>query len=86
MQTQTKTPAISRTNLVYSLEHLCQEWQTATNGQSLLEVKGSVGLILADLAMSIGLTTLEQIQVFGADMTHELDTVLSAEPEGNGSK
>ena len=80
----TKTETHSRIYLVQALEHLRREWQVATNGQSLLEVNGNVGLMLADVAMCVGLDTLEQIQVFGAELAQELETLLHVELGDNG--
>ena len=73
MQTQT---AIPRTYVVGALTKLRQEWQCATD-RSLTSVNGNVALILADVAMTIGLDTVEQVQVFGAELAQELDEVLA---------
>ena len=79
MQIQT---AIPRTNVVSALANLRQEWQDAAD-RSLMSVHGNVALLLADVTMSIGLDTIEQMQVMGADLTQELDEVLA--PGRNGS-
>ncbi len=79
METQT---AIPRTRVVGALTRLRQEWQCATE-RSLTSVNGNVALMLADVTMSIGLDTVEQVQVFGAELAQELDEVLA--PGRNGS-
>jgi hypothetical protein len=85
MQTQTKTPTKTRLHLISSLKNLRQEWQEAANGSSLIAIHASVGLLLADIVMSVGLDTLDQIQVLGADLAHELDEFFHTEP-GNNSR
>ena len=79
METQT---AIPRTNVVSALANLRQEWQDAAD-RSLMSVHGNVALLLADVTMSIGLDTIEQMQVMGADLTQELDKVLAPGRNGN---
>ena len=80
MQTQT---AIPRTNVVSALTKLRQEWQDAAD-RSLISINGNVALLLVDVAMSIGLDTVERVQVFGAELAQELDEVLAPKPGSNG--
>ena len=82
MQTQTEIP---RTYVVGALTKLRQEWQCATE-RSLMSVHGNVALLLADVTMSIGLDTIEQMQVFGAELAQELDEVLNPPPVDNCSQ
>jgi hypothetical protein len=60
-----------------SLSTFQQEWQEASNGKSLIETEGNVGLILADLVNSFGLSTHEQSLVLGTDLFDEMREVLS---------
>jgi hypothetical protein len=80
MQTQT---AIPRTYVVGALTKLRQEWQCATD-RSLTSVNGNVALMLVDVTRSIGLDTVEQVQVFGAELAQELDEVLDPKKGRNG--
>ena len=77
MQTQKQTK--TRFLLISALKNLRQEWQEAANGSSLIAIHASVGLLLADVVMAVGLDTLDQIQVLGADLAHELDEFFHTE-------
>jgi len=72
---------IPRTNVVMALSNLRKEWQQAAGGQSLMQLHANVGLLLADVAMSLGLSTLEQVQIFGAELAYELQEILDPAPE-----
>ena len=79
MQTLT---VISRTHVVGALTKPRQEWQCATD-RSLMSVHGNVALMLADVTMSIGLDTVEQVQVLGLELAQELDEILALGPNGS---
>ena len=83
METQIQT-AIPRIHVVSALTKLRQDWQNATAGRSLISVDGNVALLLVDVAMSIGLDTIEQVQVFGVELAQELDETLAPQPGRNG--
>jgi hypothetical protein len=83
---QSKLTAIPRTHVVAALSQLRQEWQEAADGQSLTDIDGNVALLLADVAMAVGLNTLEQVQVFGADLAHKIDTVLTTPAFGGNGR
>ena len=51
--------------LVESLARIRGEWEEAADGVPLIAVEGSVGLILADLAESVGLDQQEMIEALG---------------------
>ena len=53
-------------------------WRKAANGRSLLEVRSSVGLMFADFADVLDLSAVERLEVFGADLSGELDQFLDA--------
>jgi hypothetical protein len=76
---------IPRTKIIDVLTKLRQEWEQAAEGENLVELDGSVGLLLADLAIAIGLTPEEQVQALGADLVNELQGMLVSAPEGNGN-
>ena len=82
MLTQVHT-AIPRIYVVSALTKLREEWQCATD-RSLLSVHGNVALLLADVAMSIGLDTVEQLQILGVELAQELEEVLAPQPGRNG--
>ena len=76
---------IPRSKIIDALTRLRQEWEQAAEGDNLVELDGSVGLLLADLAVAIGLTSEEQVQALGADLVNELQGMLVSAPEGNGN-
>lgn len=61
-----------KTQIIATLATLRQEWQQAANGASLLELEANVGLMLADLVNSFGLSSLEQTEVLGPDLFKEV--------------
>lgn len=70
---------LSQTNsqIISSLTAVRQEWQQAAAGASLLEMEANVGLMLADLVNSLGLSIQEQNQVLGQDLFAEVQEILS---------
>lgn len=62
--------------VIATLSSFRQQWQEASEGRSLIEIEGNVGLILADLINSFGLTTHEQALVLGAELFEEMQEVL----------
>ena len=62
--------------IVNGLANLRREWQEAANGESLAEVKGSVGLLLDDVCDSIGLDGEERDHVLGVLPQSEIETLL----------
>ena len=71
-----QNPVTPRFQLVTTLSHIRQEWQDAANGNSLIEVEGNMGMLLADLINGIGLRTSEQIQILGTDLYQEMQDFL----------
>jgi hypothetical protein len=65
------------TQVIATLSALRQEWQQAAQGTSLLEMEANVGLMLADLVNSLGLSIDEQALVLGSDLYLEIQTALS---------
>lgn len=60
------------------LSRLRQEWQEATEGASLIETHGNIGLILADLINGFALSADDQRQVLGTELFRELADFLYA--------
>ena len=58
--------SIERKFVVSQIKKLRQEWQDAVGKQADLDhVRGSVGLILADICNGLGFTPQERIEVLG---------------------
>ncbi len=54
-----------------NLSVLRQEWEQAADGDSLINVPASVGLLLFDVTARLGLTQEEQTQVLGDELFRE---------------
>ncbi|MCK6567910.1 MAG: hypothetical protein L6Q45_09510 [Anaerolineales bacterium] len=54
-----------------NLSVLRQEWEQAADGDSLINVPASVGLLLFDVTARLGLTLEEQAQVLGDQLFQE---------------
>lgn len=67
---------VSHAQILSTLTRLRQEWQEATDGVSLLETNGNMGLILADLINGLRLPTGDQRQILGTELFRELSDVL----------
>jgi hypothetical protein len=65
-----------RTRIVLALAELRAEWQKATNGESLLKVETPVGLLLADIADRLELTSQERYVFLGGKLSNEVETHL----------
>jgi hypothetical protein len=63
--------------IVSALSTMREEWQQAAQGISLLQMEANVGLILADLVHSLGLSAQEQTQVLGQELFAEMQEILS---------
>jgi len=62
-----------RTRLVMALAELREEWQKAVNGGSLLKVEAPVGLLLADIADRLELSSQERHIFLGGRLINEVD-------------
>lgn len=71
-----QTPVIQRMQLVNALTRIRQEWQDATSGESLFEVEGNMGMLLADLVNNVGFSIDEQVQVLGTELFQEMQELL----------
>ena len=68
----------THSQVISVLSRLRQEWQEATEGASLLEAHGNIGLILADLINGFALSADDQRQILGAELFRELADFLYA--------
>jgi hypothetical protein len=68
-----ETPVTTRMKVIESLTKFRQEWQSLANGQSLLDVQASVGLILADIIDKLELTEQEKVIVLGRNLINQVD-------------
>jgi hypothetical protein len=68
-----ETPVTTRMKVIESLTKFRQEWQSLANGQSLLDVQASVGLILADIIDKLELTEQEKVIVLGRKLINQVD-------------
>ncbi len=75
-----QTATYPRFQIVSVLAKLCKEWQEAAQGESLTNVEGNIGLVLADLINALGLSTHEQSVVLGQALFEEMREILSAPP------
>lgn len=76
-------PSSPRTQLISTLSRIRHEWQDAAGSNSLIEVEGNMGMLLADLINGIDLGTTEQVQVLGADLYQELKDFLHSPAHNN---
>jgi len=67
----------TRAQVLESLVGLRQDWEKAANGESLLHIEGSVGLILHDFAAILNLTLEEWKLLLGASLSEELSAFLA---------
>ena len=68
----------AQTQIISTLSRLRQEWQEATDGTSLLETDGNIGLVLADLINGFGLNAEDQCRILGTELFQELRDSLYA--------
>ena len=64
-----------RTRLVLALADLRKEWQQAAKGGNLLKIETPVGLLLADIADRLELTSQERYVFLGGKLINEVDAV-----------
>jgi hypothetical protein len=56
---------LDRQAVLENLSILRKEWEAGAEGENLISVSGSVGLMLLDVTASLGLTPEEQVLVLG---------------------
>ena len=62
-----------RARFVIALSELREEWQRAIKGGSLLKIETPVGLLLADIADKLELTSQERHVFLGGKLINEVD-------------
>jgi hypothetical protein len=60
--------SLDREKAIQALQQITEEWREAVNGASLVDVRGSVGLLLLDVAAGIGLDNQEQADALSTDL------------------
>lgn len=65
-----------RTRMIIALAQLREEWQQATKGGSLLKIETPVGLLLADIADRMELTSQERYVMLGGKLINEVDALM----------
>ena len=83
MATTIQSRFIHNVEVIQALTDLRQEWEQAADGNSLIKVKGSVGLLLADFSNALRLTQEEQAIALGETMTSQLQDVLVTTTSNN---
>ena len=66
-----------RAQVVESLARFRQEWQSAVENQSLVDVKSSVGLLFSDIAERLELNPQERFVLLGKDLAEEIETSIN---------
>ena len=65
-----------RTRIVQLLADFRREWQKSVSGQSLLDVDAPVGLILADIADRLELSSQERHAMLGGKLINQVDCLM----------
>jgi hypothetical protein len=65
-----------RAQVVQSLADFRLEWQKATQGKSLIEVEAPIGLILADIADRLELSSQERHAMLGGKLVNQINSIL----------
>ena len=77
LQVLDEQSTLIRAQTLESLASLRQDWEKAANGESLLHIEGSVGLILHDFAAKLNLTAEERQLLLGVSLSEELSAFLA---------
>lgn len=62
---------IDRAAIVDALANFRQTWEQGTDGEDLVDTFASVGLILGDLVLALGLNETEQVAALGEHLQRE---------------
>ena len=65
-----------RAQVVQSLADFRREWQKIAQGQSLVEVQASVGLLFADIADRLDLSPQERHVMLGGKLTNQVNSIM----------
>ena len=69
MQANMNVPLIMRSHVLQGLIEIREGWEEAAEGDSLVDIRGSVGLLFVDFVGAIGLTKQEKEQVLGTKLS-----------------
>lgn len=72
----TQELTVSQDQLVDALAKIRHEWELAAEGESLIHVQASVGLLLADFMMVLGFPPVERDLILGPELSDQLQDVL----------
>jgi hypothetical protein len=67
---------IPRSDVVDAIAHLRTEWEQGIEGESLMDMKTSIGLLLADLSATLSFTPEEQVQALGQNLVNNLQSIM----------
>ena len=70
-----------RVRVVQALAKFRKDWQVIAQGKSLLEVESSVGLILADIADVLELSSQERHVLLGGKLINQVNSLLEERVE-----
>ena len=65
-----------RAQIVQSLAEIRREWENMAGGESLIEMKASVGLLLEDIADRLQLSSQERYAMLGGKLINEVDCMM----------
>lgn len=71
------TQPVNRAVLITTIKTIRQDWQKEVEGESLIEVKVSLGVFLLDLTEAFSLTQAETKNVLGARLFKEVDAFVN---------
>jgi hypothetical protein len=72
-----QAPLIMRPNVITALIQIREDWEVAADGDSLVDVRGSVGMLFGDIVDAVGLTYEERCQVLGENLSKDLNEIMS---------
>jgi hypothetical protein len=76
-QIQDQTTSSTQPKIIEVLAALRSEWENAANGQSLVNVNGSIGLILFDIIGRLGLSSEDTSVLLGSKLSTELTELMA---------
>jgi hypothetical protein len=77
MLTQIHPPPTERETMIDTLIQYRQGWEEVAEDERLVDIQGSVGLILSDIVELLELSEQEQMTVLGAELYLDVQDVLS---------
>jgi hypothetical protein len=75
---------VTQQQVIRAIARIREEWQDAAGKENLLEVQGSVGLLLLDLALALGFSSPEISESLGEELATALEDMLPVRTSGNG--